>query len=459
MTRPFITYRRGVIAFLVLVLALPATTQAGPIGSATAQRIGNMSPADRAILIQSARHPAFPAVLVRARKAGVDVSIEKHFQAVPQIFSNSAVYYLRMAQDDQFEVDDAEKSALSLLDIPKPSADQWQAAATFVNTHKNLMTMAHAAASYKLFAVPREDNGYQPDSWKFPELTSCRRVARLLTLESLLWAKSGNYAEAVNNEQKCFQVGDHASSDITMVAWLVAISIDHIGLKGMQSILAMSSGNPAVVQIVDKAVRTCWRPRLMSSLIKSEDAQMIAQVEFWSRLTPEKFLEENGGHTAQLVPDPHTFAAMMDAMNARLIGDEVSMIEIADRPYPESSKRLRAIVNRAQNCKTFDSILAKFVLPVVGKSEDLIAQDTATAAITRAACSVFIYKSKHGDYPSTLADAAPKATDPFDGKLLGYRQTANGFVVYSVGPTGKYDGGDFDSKKRHEEVFRYSSHE
>jgi hypothetical protein len=31
-------------------------------------------------------------------------------------------------------------------------------------------------------------------------------------------------------------------------------------------------------------------------------------------------------------------------------------------------------------------------------------------------------------------------TDPFDGKPMRYRVEGKGFVIYSVGPTGKYAG-------------------
>jgi len=451
--------RRGPSILSFCLLCLTAPVYAGAIGSGPFQHIDSLKLADKAILIQHAKHPSFPSVLERARRDGVDVSVAKHFQSVPQIFSNAAVYYLRMAQDDQFAVDPVEKSALQLIDTPVLTDDQWQATTAFLSSHKNLMVMAHAAASYAKCIVPREDDGAQPISWQFPELTSCRRVACLLTLESLVLAHEGKFPEAVKNEGLCFLVADHAASDITMVAWMVAVAVDHIGLKGLQSILTMSKGDAAVAGEVDTVVAAKWHPRRMSSAFKTEDAQMIAQVEYWQGLTPAQLVQDTGGSPTLLVPDQATVRALMDVMGSRLIADEVSMVEIADQPYPRASKQIRAITDRATHCKTFDATLSRFVLPVMIPFTDSVAGDTAFAAVTRAACAVFVYKSTHGTYPSTLADATSTAIDPFDGKALRYRRTAKGFVVYSVGPTGKYDGGDFDSKKQHEEVFRYSNNE
>ena len=60
-------------------------------------------------------------------------------------------------------------------------------------------------------------------------------------------------------------------------------------------------------------------------------------------------------------------------------------------------------------------------------------------ALTRAAASVLLERAKTGAYPEALP-AMP--TDPYTNKPLGYRREgAGGFVVYSGGPDGKYDGG------------------
>ncbi len=56
------------------------------------------------------------------------------------------------------------------------------------------------------------------------------------------------------------------------------------------------------------------------------------------------------------------------------------------------------------------------------------------------------YKLDHGRYPEALAALAPKYLptvpgDLFSGKELVYRPAAGGYVLYSVGPNGKDDGG------------------
>src|SRR5207237_6032391 len=56
------------------------------------------------------------------------------------------------------------------------------------------------------------------------------------------------------------------------------------------------------------------------------------------------------------------------------------------------------------------------------------------------------YQREHGHYPKTLDLLAPKylvkiPQDIFSGKALIYRPSEKGYLLYSVGPNGKDDGG------------------
>jgi hypothetical protein len=63
----------------------------------------------------------------------------------------------------------------------------------------------------------------------------------------------------------------------------------------------------------------------------------------------------------------------------------------------------------------------------------------------RLALALAAYRSQHGRYPPTLADlpAEPPVNtdDIFSGKPLIYRPSQDGYMLYSVGPNGRDDGG------------------
>jgi hypothetical protein len=68
------------------------------------------------------------------------------------------------------------------------------------------------------------------------------------------------------------------------------------------------------------------------------------------------------------------------------------------------------------------------------------------------AAAILAEKAHAGQYPAALPTGF---TDPFTGKPLGYRKEGAGFVVYSTGPTGHFDGGRPGQPLHGEAVYRY----
>ncbi|MCC7474277.1 MAG: hypothetical protein IT425_02680 [Pirellulales bacterium] len=76
------------------------------------------------------------------------------------------------------------------------------------------------------------------------------------------------------------------------------------------------------------------------------------------------------------------------------------------------------------------------------------AQDRANAyiAMSRVAAALAVYRAEQGKYPATLAELPPGILpklppDEFSGKSFLYRRTNDGYLLTSVGPNGKDDGG------------------
>jgi hypothetical protein len=81
----------------------------------------------------------------------------------------------------------------------------------------------------------------------------------------------------------------------------------------------------------------------------------------------------------------------------------------------------------------------------------------ARIEIDRTGAAVLAFKSAHGRFPASLSECLnPVPTDPFDLRPLRDKTENSGFVVYSVGETGKLDGGrpDVNAGSR-SFVFRY----
>jgi hypothetical protein len=78
----------------------------------------------------------------------------------------------------------------------------------------------------------------------------------------------------------------------------------------------------------------------------------------------------------------------------------------------------------------------------------VLAQDRATGSqsLVPVVFALAAYRADHGAYPAELAALGPKylpaiPEDPFSGAPIRYKREGAGYMLYSVGPNGKDDGG------------------
>ncbi len=71
--------------------------------------------------------------------------------------------------------------------------------------------------------------------------------------------------------------------------------------------------------------------------------------------------------------------------------------------------------------------------------------------LTQLHLALAIHRAEHGTYPESLEALAPVIlpelpVDPYNAKPYAYRQTEDGFLLYSLGENGRDDGGSHDSE-------------
>jgi hypothetical protein len=132
---------------------------------------------------------------------------------------------------------------------------------------------------------------------------------------------------------------------------------------------------------------------------------------------------------------PGQKAAMIDLYNRMIEADKLTGPERAD-----------AINRIALPPRNFENILVYLLFPACEKVMEADTRTRAHCATSVAALACERYRRLYGHWPETLADiprtVLPKVPeDPFTGRPLLYRRTADGVVVYAVGPNGVDDGG------------------
>lgn len=95
------------------------------------------------------------------------------------------------------------------------------------------------------------------------------------------------------------------------------------------------------------------------------------------------------------------------------------------------------------------SSLTGMLTPAFGRIRTLQCETITFIRITRAYLALFQYRAAHGAFPATLdALNLDGLSDPFAQGPLHYRAEGEGFIIYSVGPDGKDDGGTWRSPRR-----------
>ncbi|MGO8671685.1 MAG: hypothetical protein ACLQVD_10020 [Capsulimonadaceae bacterium] len=257
-----------------------------------------------------------------------------------------------------------------------------------------------------------------------------RECAREVNTQTYLLAADRKYDAAIDNETRVFQIARHFSSDNSTLGYSVAaIGIRGLALSGMMDILALAGPNAEVDERVDRAVAANENPKSVVPYLKGDIPRAISDMNRLQSAGPrplDRRFERN----------------LTDAEEAYYLRTMRRLIAVAGNPiaFRQAADSLAAVdlsnpiqVNTAPFLPMTYGPLDIGLAPLVVRARE---------EVTRAAAFTLAAMSKTGAAQSALPGTF---VDPFNGERLGYRtEGTKGFVVYSVGPTGKFDGGKAD---------------
>jgi hypothetical protein len=414
---------------------------------------------------------SYPQEVARAKQAGLPLTM-RHWQApLPPASRNAAPLYGLMTNLLKARPIGTDQTLLADF-LRDPSPARREAVQALLDRYAHLLRLAHEAAARPECVFTRDWDNTNPVDILYPELATIRTTARLLTAESLLLAGQGKRLDAVQNEAVGFRLARHSASDNTLAAYLVGIAVDAITVDGLRQILSLSASDPQAALAVQTAIEQEWRPRSLSAALRSEVATMQDVVASIRRQGPRGFSEGFGaefGKATGTSPDLRLatthWQIFLDANAAYLLRQMPKMVAAADQPYPDAYPTIQAIMAEIKSDEHADAktmlphFLAILQFPVYEQVFPKRAAAESQAQVVRVGAALLAYQAAHGAFPEQLDTAvSPVPPDPFTGQPLRYRREGTGFVVYSVGPTGTFDGGKPTAKltpREAELVYRY----
>ena len=410
-----------------------------------------------------------PADLARERrlaeKEGIVTRAGQPQQTLPPAGENAAVLYARL---DALR---KKQPSASYLTMPAETFSlrytytpaQLDAIRTAVQSRPDILTLLHQAVAKPQCVFPSDP------APPFAEYAGLREDARELKAESTLLAFDGKYAEAAANQELGFRLAANAASTPKEIGFLVGGAIDAITIRSLQDILANAGPDAALDSRVEADI-LALPPLSLHHALSGEPAWTAAEIAELRSGTPADLVQAFQLSGLQTVPPAAQFTPaeqkqvglILDAAEADYLHQMRQIIPAADNPAARHTV-FAAAEARVQS-DTDDPIrtISDHLNPVAslaqfagsgGSLEQQADRVQARRLVTAAGAAVLAAKARTGAFPVALP--APFA-DPFTGKSLGYRpEGADGFVVYSAGPSGDYDGGKPGDLPKAQIFFRY----
>jgi hypothetical protein len=406
-----------------------------------------------------------------ARREGIPLAPEEFQRPLPPAELNAASIYTKLTQLlKEKPIDEkAQNAATRLGSRYQHGPENVTTARKLLADRADVMALIHQATD-RPKCVFQRDWSLGPEL-RFPEFSAARTAVRLITVESLLLARDGRYSEAITNQARGLRLAAHIAPDGTLIAYLVATACETLALYGMQEILYLSGPDARVAEQMRTAIGANRPSYSMRRALEGEVMLQIGAMNLCRRLGPQTIfmLAGKSQEEARKLATPFEqsqagqrfWKLLADAGEADILGKMRRAFAIIQRPYPER-KRLSqqwsdSITDRSMGVV---GIFGAEVLPVMGLGGEKEMHVRALEDAVMTGAAVLTYKARHGEWPDRLEQAVSlPPIDPFTGQPLKYRRTEEGFVVYSLGASGRDDGGQIPPPGTRAEdwksVFRY----
>ena len=411
---------------------------------------------------------ADPAHLAReeasARQEGIPLTAAELQKPLPPPSQNAAPLYTKLTKLLHDRPMGLPKYAEGMYAFHTYSPQQIATVRKMLAARQDVMTLVHQAADRPQCVFVRDWN--KGTRLEFPEYLPMREAARLIETESYLLARDGRYQEAVTNQARGFRIAEHAASDHLLLPYLVGVASESITLSGMQNILVLAgpdaAADAAVRQTVDAEHSRLSLREAMAGEV-SFDCIVFPQMHSAEGRGVEAALDAAGfsdaeAHKVQVSPEQRAHLHdLIDAWQADFLSRMRPLVTASDQPPPARRAIYEAVSKRvagdANDPAGMVHLFADVLTPVFSNVDQNDTRTQAREAVTLAAAALLGEKARAGAYPAALPQGFP---DPFTGKPLLYKREGGGFVVYSAGPTGHFDGGRPGGKvPGQESLFRY----
>jgi len=293
-------------------------------------------------------------------------------------------------------------------------------------------------------------NWDNPFEAPFPHFGKLRSLARFLGDAAVLASHEGDQAEALDRLRLGYSLARASSQDPTLIGQLVACATDTMATDAAQHVLLMG---PIPVgearRLTAELDRVDYHERALRALSGERACGLwvFAAVECGSvRMT-----ELVSGASLSL-RDRLVFWAYPHLLRPLVYADELWFVsymgKVEQRAGLTPQERARSPLPRWESAKSRPprwAVISHILTPVFERTSIKAENALVQRRLLQVALGVLLYRQAHGRYPASLAEVRamgwPVPLDNYSDRDLVYRLKGDSYVLYSIGPDLKDDGG------------------
>lgn len=288
----------------------------------------------------------------------------------------------------------------------------------------------------------RFDNDYSAGiSMSLSHLAEQRALARILGAKALLHAKDGQADEAWDTALIQLKFADALRTEPTIVSQLVRVAQINLACTTIQRLCEMSVPSEQRLRDLQELLGGYDD---IAPLITAADGERLLFGEHTFRL-PGKELRDTLDEDdmpdiiSRLLFLRVSFKPFFLADHAAYLGLMHDCVDRLAMPYdPNEAKAFDEELFETHKRHALTGIL----MPALGRVKEVYLRTIAQVRITKTGLTLLQYRDARGGFPETLGALRPEGVhDPFSQNVLVYKAQDTGFILYSVGPDQKDNGG------------------
>jgi hypothetical protein len=311
-----------------------------------------------------------------------------------------------------------------------------------------------------------------------PAVQKCRELVNALAARAMLRTAEGKYDEAWQDLLACHRLARLVARGATLIEALVGLALEQITsqadlayleradltsrqlgdrLKDLQALppfppladkidlgerfmyldcvqMVRRNGPSALEGLAGGGAVKKPVPEELKAMERIDWAPALRDGNRWfDRLAAAARLQDRAEREKEFEKIRVDLAALrVEAMERGSLANRVKLLFAKDKPK---------VIGKA-----IGNVLISLLMPATGKVQGAYDRAEQVQRNLHVAFALAAYRADRGRYPAGLDDLAPKYLasvqgDVFSGKALVYRPADKGYLLYSVGPNGKDDGG------------------